>query len=182
MKQLKKFIIAIFSLGIIVFAFYFFYQKSISNNLNQRNKSVTEAWNNFNSDLAARDRLLITLTSENDSLKYWLRNSNLERNKKENNLYLVFYEYKINEYVMTHFPNQNQISNLSVQLNNDVSKYNSLTQEYNVYISTFPIFLIAKNRSYHRAKYFEIKYGRTNEDPIQKSKEMPEWAKGVDTF
>jgi len=182
MRLLKKLTILILTLTVILFVLVYFYQKSVSDNLNQSNKNLTEAWNSFSSDLVTRDNLLTGLTSTNfDSLKYWLQRSIAERNKKENNLDLVFYEYKINKIVMDNFRNQKQVADLSIKLNSDISKYNSLTQEYNKYISIFPNFIIAKRHNYQRAKYFTIKYGKVNEDPVKKSEEIPEWAKGVDT-
>jgi hypothetical protein len=52
---------------------------------------------------------------------------------------------------------------------------------YNKYISIFPHFVIAKRYGYKKKKHFTIKYGVNNDDPIIKSKELPEWAIGVDT-
>ena len=160
---------------------FYFYQKSVSNRLDQKNKNVTELWNDFKADLKTRDSLLSVSISTCDSLKYWLQNSIHERETKENNPDLVFYEYKVNEIIMTHFPNQKQVLDFNIKLNNDISKYNSMTREYNEYISIFPNFVVAKNHNYNRAKYFDITYGNINKDPTQKSKELPEWAKGIDT-
>ncbi|MEP6464922.1 MAG: LemA family protein [Parafilimonas sp.] len=181
MRLFKTLIILILSFAIIIFVAFYFFQRSISDNLKQKNKDVAEQWSNFNSDLMTRDSLLASLISNSDSLKYWLQNSIRERNKKENNLDLLFYEYKVNEFVLTHFANQKQVSGFNNELNNDISKYNSITEEYNKYISVFPNFIVAKNHNYKRAKFFDISYGRINRDPVQKSKELPEWAKGVDT-
>jgi hypothetical protein len=110
-----------------------------------------------------------------------LQNSVHERKTKENNADLVFYEYKVNEFIMTHFPDRRQVLDLNNKLNSDISKYNSETGEYNKYISIFPNFIIARKHNYHKAKYFDITYGNINKDPIQESKELPEWAKGIDT-
>jgi hypothetical protein len=181
MRLLRKLTALILTLTVIIFVPIYFYQKSVFDNLSQKNINLTEAWRSFNSNLATRDNLLTGLTSTNfDSLKHWLQKSIRERSKKQNNLDLVFYEYKINKIVMDSFPNQKQVADLNIKLNNDISKYNSLTQEYNEYVSIFPNFIVAKHH-YQRAKYFTINYGETNEDPINKSKELPEWAKGVDT-
>lgn len=181
MRLLKFWTILIFTFAIILFIAFYFFQKSVSNSLDNKNKNVTELWNNFKSDLTTRDSILAVLISNNDSLNYWLQNSIHERSKKENNLDLVFYEYKINEFAMAHFSHQKQIIDFDIKLNNDISKYNSKTREYNKYISIFPNFIVAKNHNYYNAKYFDITYGSINKDPMQKSKELPEWAKGVDT-
>ena len=182
MRIFKNLTIIFASFFVLAFAVIYLFQKNISDSLKEKKQSVTQSWNNFNSDLLIRDSLLISFASTNlDSLKFFVQKSNLERNKKENDLDLIFYEYKINEYILAHFPNQKQISDLNSKLNSDISKYNFLTKELNVYISTFPNFIVAKRHSYNKAKYFTIDYGKVNEDPIQKAKELPEWAKGVDT-
>ena len=183
MRLLKKLIISILILTVIVFLSFYFYQKSVSDNLNLKKTNLTKVWSSYTSNLAIRDNLLTGLTPTNfDSLKYWLQKSVFERLKKENNLDLVFYEYKINEILLESFPNHKSIVDLNLKLNSDIFNYNSLTQEYNKYISIFPNFIIAKKHNYHKAKYFTIKYGEENEDPISKAKKLPEWAKGVDTL
>ncbi len=182
MRLLKILTILILSLLVIIFTAVYFFQKNISDNLEEKNENVTASWNRFSSNLLTRDSLITSLTSTNiDSLKYFVEKSRLERNKKENDLDLIFYEYKINEHIMAFLTDQKQIKELNSKLNNDLSQYNSVTLDYNEYFSIFPNFMIAKRHHYVRAKYFTIKYGQTNVDPIEKSKEMPEWAKGVDT-
>lgn len=181
MRLFKSFTILILSFAIIIVIAFYFYQKSVWNSLDQKNKHVTQLWNNFKSDLKTRDSLLVVSISDRDSLKYWLQNSVHERKTKENNADLVFYEYKVNEFIMTHFPDRRQVLDLNNKLNSDISKYNSETGEYNKYISIFPNFIIARKHNYHKAKYFDITYGNINKDPIQESKELPEWAKGIDT-
>lgn len=183
MQLLKKLVISILILTVLLFVAFNFYQRSISDNLKLKKSNFTEVWSSYTRNLAIRDDLLITLTSINfDSLKYWLQKSILERHKKENNLDLVFYEYKINEIIIDSFPNHKQIAELNLKLNNDIFNYNSKSQEYNKYISTFPNFIIARKYNYHKAKYFTINYGEANEDPKSKAKELPEWAKGMDTL
>lgn len=182
MRIIKNLSIGFASLFAVVFVTIYFFQKNISDSLKEKKHAVTKSWNNFNSDLLTRDSLLNSFISTSfDSLKYFMQKSILERGRKENDLDLAFYEYKINEYILTHFPNQRQITELNSKLNRDILEYNSLTKEYNVYISIFPNFIVAKRNNYKKAKYFTVDYGKVNEDPIKKSKELPEWAKGVDT-
>ena len=182
MRALKKLIIVILSFTLVAFIVIYFYQKNVSDNLNQNNANLAKAWSDFCSNLASRDSLLAGLTSTNfDSLKYWIQKSILERGKKENSLELEFYEYKINKIIMDSFPNQKQIIDLNMTLNSEAAKYNSSTQDHNEYISIFPNFIISKRHNFTRAEYFIIKYGTVNEDPINKANEIPEWAKGVDT-
>ena len=42
--------------------------------------------------------------------------------------------------------------------------------------------LIAKKNGFTRKKFFSVRYGVENNDPIIKSKELPEWAKYKDTL
>lgn len=67
-------------------------------------------------------------------------------------------------------------------MNAIIDEYNDRTLDYNKYISIFPNFVFAKKNGFIKKKYFTIKYGIENEDPILKSKELPEWAKGIDTL
>lgn len=69
----------------------------------------------------------------------------------------------------------------NAKLNQLAEKYNDSVLFYNKYVSTFPNFLIAKWSGFKKKKYFSIKYGIQNEDPIFKSKQIPKWAVGVDT-
>jgi len=180
-RQLKAFAIPILSVAIITFILIFSYQRSISDNLGQQQKHVMDLWNTFKSDLTTRDSLLTDLTSRPDSLNYWLTKSIQERRKEENDLDLTFYEYKINELLITHASSQKQILKFNTTLNNDISKYNAMTLEYDKDFSSFPNFIVAKRHNFHRIKYFEIIYGNENKDPIERSKALPEWAKGIDT-
>ncbi len=176
----KIIVFALFS--IVIFLLIYFFKSSRADSLKEKERSVEVAWNAFNSDLSFRDSLLNSFSMiKFDSLKYFQQRSILERAKNEGNLNLEFYEYKINNYILAHFPNQKNLSELDYKLNKDLSNYNARAKEYNVYISMFLNFIIAKRLQYHKAKYFTIKYGETNEDPIIKSKELPEWARGVDT-
>jgi hypothetical protein len=157
-------------------------KRSKADILKEKAQTVKVAWNAFSSDLIIRDSLMKPFVSTKvDSLKYFEQQSMFERAKNESNLDLEYFEFKINNYLLANFPNEKVLIKLYDKLNNDLANYNAQTKEYNVYISTFPNFIVAKRLHYHKAKYFLIKYGGTNEDPILKSKELPDWAKGVDT-
>lgn len=179
MRQFKTFWTPIISFLIIISILVYLYQTNVSAQLNQQHKKVNELWDKFKFDLSIRDSLLTKLTT--DSINYWIRNSIAERNKEENNLNFTYYEYKINELVMAHFQNKKQILEFNIRLNNDLSKYNAMVVQYDRNISIFPNFIIAKENGYYREKHFEIVYGNENKNPIETSKELPEWAKGIDT-
>lgn len=102
---------------------------------------------------------------------------------KNNFQRIVFNEYELNKFIMKHFPeSDSSILILSSSLNNLVTIYNSDVREFNFYYSIFPNFFFAKKMNLKREKYFDIEYGKENEDPIVKSKKFPEWAKNVDTI
>jgi hypothetical protein len=65
-------------------------------------------------------------------------------------------------------------------MNKCVKKYNSVVKEFNLYYSTFPVFLIAKSAGLRRQTYFELTYGAPNVDPIAKKNEIPEWQKRIE--
>ena len=182
MRFFKNVIIVVASLLLISFLLMYFLKISKEDSLKGKERSVKVAWIAFSSDLTIRDSLMKSFApTKFDGLKYFEQQSMYQRAKNESNLDLEYFEYKINNYLLANFPNQKILIRLYDKLNNDLATYNAQTKEYNVYISDFPNFIIAKRLHYHKAKYFTIKYGGTNKDPIIKSKELPDWAKGVDT-
>jgi hypothetical protein len=74
-----------------------------------------------------------------------------------------------------------QLANNDQMIDEIIDDYNARTLDYNKYISIFPNFYFAKENRIVKAKYFTIKYGYKNDDPVIKSKELPEWAEGIDT-
>jgi hypothetical protein len=168
------------SFFLIAFLLFFFLKKGKEDSLKGKRQNVKMAWNAFRSDLTIRDSLTMFFATKFDSLKYFVQQSKLQRDKDESNLNLEYDEYKIN-YLLANFSDQKSLLGLYNKLNNDLEKYNSETKDYNDYISMFPNFIVAKTLDYKKAKYFTIKYGAINDDPISKSKELPEWVNGVDT-
>jgi len=185
MKKLETyllyFIISIFLLGSVGI---YFLQKSISSKLESKNKDVINSWKIFNDKLAERDLLLSSLSlAKSDSLICLMNKSRSVRINKNNSSDVVISEYQLNKFMMKRFPEPDKsILDLINSLNTLSINYNSVAKDYNVYFSTFPNFLIAKKNKLKRAFYFDIEYGKENEDPVKKSKELPEWAKNVDTI
>ena len=184
MKQILKYIfllsISIFLLGFIAI---YFLKKSISHNLELKKSIVENSWRIFNDKLNERDKVFSSLSLNNpDSLEYLINKSISQRVNKDNSVEIVFNEYKLNEFIMRqNLSSNNSISTINNSLNNLKTKYTSAVQDYNIYISTFPNFIIAKREGYTKSKRFDFVYGQDNADPIKKSKELPEWAKNVDT-
>jgi hypothetical protein len=55
-------------------------------------------------------------------------------------------------------------------INSTIDDYINNSLDYNQYTSIFPHFFYAKKNGFIKAKYFTIKYGVKNEDPLTKSK------------
>jgi len=179
-KFLIKFIVTILVIGLIVF---YFVQKNTLNNLEERKNNVTSLWEKFDKKLNDRDKLILSVSTTNsDSLKYFIDKSKLGRQNKVKLLEFEFNEYKLNKFLMSKCPDlEKKTIVLYQELNEMTTVYNSLVKDFNVNYSIFPNFIFAKRRGLKRFKYLTIEYGKENQDPIEKSKEVPEWAKNVDT-
>jgi hypothetical protein len=175
-----KFIATIIVIGLLTF---YFVQRTTLKNLEERKNNVTSLWEKFDSKLNNRDKLILSLNLKNtDSLKYLIDKSKLGRKNKVKLLEFEFNEYKLNKFVLNNQPNKGtETESLYQELNEITTEYNSIVKDFNVYYSTFPNFIFAKRNGYKREKFLTIEYGKENQDPIEKSKEIPEWAKNVDT-
>ena len=179
-KFFIKFIVTILVVGLIVF---YFVQKNTLNNLEERKKNVTNLWEKFDKKLNDRDKLILSVSTTNsDSLKYFIDKSKLGRQNKVKLLEFEFNEYKLNNFLMNKCPVlKKETISLYQELNKITTEYNSSVKDYNVYYSTFPTFIFAKRKGFKTDKYLTIVYGEKNQNPIEKSKELPEWTKNVDT-
>ena len=182
MKIIKFFIKLIVTILVIGFIGFSFVQKETLNNLKERKKKVTSLRENFDQKLNDRDKLILSISSTNsDSLRYLIEKSKLVR-KNNNLLEIEFNEYKLNNFLMNKCPVlKKETISLYQELNKITTEYNSSVKDYNVYYSTFPTFIFAKRKGFKTDKYLTIVYGEKNQNPIEKSKELPEWTKNVDT-
>jgi len=185
MRKFGKYILVIL-LSIFLLGFISFYglKYSISKNLETKSLAVKNSWQTFNNKLSERDSLLVAkYSTASDSLKYLLNKSRNERLNKKNSLDIGFNEYQVNKFVMNQLQESDtNILDLNSGLNTLIIHYNSMVQDYNFYYSMFPNFFFAKKMKLKKEKYFEIEYGKENEDPIVKSRKFPEWAENVDTI
>lgn len=151
----------------------YFVQKGISKNLEISNKEVTDTWKIFDAKLAERDKLFTSKDLPvSDSLYYLINKSRLERKDKVNSLEIQLYEYKLNKYILSKGLRPNvETSYLYEELNKIITEYNTSVKYYNVYSSTFPNSIVAKRKGMKRAVYFNLAYGKENQDPVEKSKE-----------
>ena len=183
MKIIKFIITLLVTILIVGFiGFYFIRQNSLSN-LEEKKNNVTVCWKEFDKKLNERDKLLLALGLTNtDSLKFYIEQSGIERKQKSKTLEIEFKEYKLNDFLMRNGQDKiNVTDSLFRELNNIRTEYNSYVQDFNLYYTIFPNIIFARQKGYEREKYFGIEYGKENQNPIEKSKEIPEWAQKVDT-
>lgn len=177
-KFIIRLLLSILIVGLI--GFYFIRQNSLSN-LEEKKKNVTDCWKKFEFKLNERDKVLLASELTNtDSLKFFISQSRIERKHKSNTLEIEFNEYKLNDFLLRQ-DKINVTDSLFRELNNIRTEYNFYVQDFNLYYTMFPNIIFAKQKAYKTEKYFSIEYGKENENPIEKSKEIPEWAQKVDT-
>ena len=207
MKSFLKylFIITIVIIAIIA-SFFYFYKSTVINNLTEKNKTVTSIWSELYENSNNRIKLLKTLTIDLkdkdvafDSLKIAVDNNYRNRGlyKDECSLNFVKQEYDLDKVYLKIFIKYStdsilknskeyellkQVNYRDNKINDIIEDYNNATLDYNKYISIFPNFIFAKRNGFSKKKYFTIKFGKENEDPIVKSKKLPEWAKDKDTL
>ena len=202
-KYLLIFVVVFF---ILFLSFFYFYKANVINNLEVKKRIVDSKWSELFENSSMRINLLITIVSTAkskgivfDSLNIITENNFTRRHlyKYECSLDFAKQEFDLNKEYMKYSAKhkndsvlkQNEKFNLITQLKiNDekinliIDDYNNRALDYNKYISIFPNFFFAKKNGFTKKKYFTIKYGIENKDPILKSKELPEWAKDIDTL
>jgi hypothetical protein len=183
MKIIKFFITFILTILIVGLFVFYIVQKSTLNNFEEKKNNITTLWKKFSQELNDRDKILLSYNLTNsDSLKFFIEQSRTERKSKTRILEFEFYEYKLNNFLLKNRPDKmNLTDSLFRELNETSTEYNSLIEDYNIYYTIFPNIIFAKQKGYKREKFLTIEYGKENQDPIEKSKEIPEWAKNVDT-
>ena len=183
MKIIKFIITLLVTILIVGFiGFYFIRQNSLSN-LEEKKNNVTVCWKVFDTKLNERDRILLKLSSTNsDSLKYYIEQSRIERKNKSKTLEIEFKEYKLNDFLLRNCQDKKNVTDsLFRELNNIRTEYNSYVQDFNLYYTMFPNIIFARQKDYKREKYFGVEFGVKNQNPIEKSEEIPEWAQKVGT-
>ncbi len=179
-KAIIRSLLTILVVGLI--GFYFIRQNSLSKKKKKKN-NVTVCWKEFDRKLNERDKLLLALGLTNtDSLKFYIEQSGIERKQKSKTLEIEFKEYKLNDFLLRNCQDKiNVTDSLFRELNNIRTEYNSYVQDFNLYYTLFPNIIFARQKGYKREEFFSIEFGVENQNPIEKSKEIPEWAQNVDT-
>ncbi|MDN3673312.1 LemA family protein [Flavobacterium branchiarum] len=205
-KTYKYSLIVVIGTAIVIYFIINLHRNTVVNNLIDKNKTVTSMWSELYMNSNIRLKLIDTLIRDNkikskvlDSLKIALKDIKQIENlyKKESSIEFVKKQYDLNkiyinvlkEYSNDSILKQNQSDKVLTKLeeadsksNVLIDKYNDSALDYNKYISIFPNFYFAKSNGFHKRKYFTIKYGSENEDPIIESKRLPSWAKDQDTI
>lgn len=111
-----------------------------------------------------------------------------QRFRNECDLAYVKLEHDVNEAFVNLSPYLSGVNKSAVDIlqsdnaviNNMREQYNNSVERYNKYVTIFPNFFYAKKKGFKRLRYFAIKYGESNVDPIVQASEKPEWMKKVD--
>jgi len=204
-KFFKPYLIAILLFSILSVTILSIYRASVINNLENKKRIVDSSWLNIFINCSKRIVLLENLNSivKSKNINVGDLNILMSKYRKYQNIYksqctldFVKLEYDLNNAYLKikdalkndticKSTRNNPLYDLEIndeKANFAIEKYNNQVLNYNKYISIFPNFIFAKNHGYVKRKYFNIKYGLKNDDPVIKSKESPDWAKGMDTL
>lgn len=204
-KTFKYWLIAILFCSVLSISIFNLHRSSVIDSFESKTRILDSSWSkifaNSNERIVLLQSIVSKLENKNiivDSLAILIEKYRKYENlyKKECTLDFVKLEFDLNKVyleIMLHFKNdtlfEKNVKNalMQLQLNNkeaniEIDNYNNLTLRYNKYLSVFPNFIFAKKYGYSKRKYFIIKYGIENKDPIAKNKELPEWAKDIDTL
>lgn len=194
----KRHIVILLILIVVFGLFLYIFFMSIQSNFVKQENDINVHWTELFTSTTEKNLLLqnflsgekVDIEDVKNINKIIFENINQrELYKKHCQLDYIYLEYKLNESLLNlkksdafDFIEKNMsISKIDSMLNQKIDKYNNLAQNFNEYYTLFPNILVAKYLGLTKKKYFTIKYGENNDDPIIKSKEVPEWAKDVDT-
>ncbi len=202
MKSLLLAIKVILVIAVIAIGLVFLTKVRVKANLNTKLKLVEAEWdtlahiqNQNQFSICKMLQLFPKLAESNDSIGFLFDQCHTKINLSNCNDTIIANQFRLNESFLVL---KRQISDsISVQrtitdsilsgiekniwyLNKSVKKYNSVVKEFNLYYSTFPVFLIAKSVGLKRQPYFELTYGQPNIDPIAKRNEIPEWQRKIE--
>jgi hypothetical protein len=190
MKLIKTILITTLSallLFIVILLICFF---SIKSNLKKLDNEVRVQWEVlFNLSTKKNKVLQVYYLKHNKEIDELLIHNLKNRQKYKNycQLKYIHMEYLLNKSLINErsgsFDKNNNtfILEMDSLLNESVDKYNNSCLEFNQYYTIFPNVIVGRYLDLKRKKFFTIKYGAINDDPIKKSKEIPEWAVGIDT-
>ena len=197
MKILKVFLSILFWLVIFFSVLLFIYSLSIKSNMKRLNNEANIKWEELFNLTTQKNKILknyylmnVYKPNKEQILLIETLNNNLkERIKYKNHCQVEFtyMEYALNKLIVNNKMKivdkkyDEMINKVNFELNEEIKLYNNAVLNFNEYYTLFPNVLIAKHLGLKRKKFFNIKYGVSNDDPIEKEKELPQWALGVDT-
>lgn len=190
-KAFKYLLVLILIVVIVISSIFFLYKDTVISNLTEKEDVVRKDWTELFDKTGKRIQLLkdknfygdVNFTELNKAIELNAKNRTTYEN--ENSLLFLKLEFDVNK-AFVDLQNENKfiesknldnlISN-GYEINMIVNRYNQNVKDYNKYLSTFPNFIFAKGHNFKRKIFFNLKYGKVDEDPIIKSREIPEWAK-----
>lgn len=182
---------------------YFIFKTITVNNLEDKLLLLNKSWIEvvkFQNENVQLLKVLMNNTEEQtlylDSLKTKLFEIRTQiKSYEECNSNLVYDQYLLNKYMLPLLNNYSRndslvdIENIEdikrikvviTCLNKNIEEYNQNVMDYNSYRSTFPIFLIARQKGFEYKNFFEIRYGIENKDPKEILKERREWQRKIE--
>lgn len=198
MKKNLKIIVCILIAFFIIFLFFVLYQKKIENNLRKKEILVVNEWRSLYNNIEERNIFLNSLCQNfmNNKIMEPLC-LELNKNKDEREIYqdacdltFVKLEYDLNKKYLIY--KDEYLKNISLQdssinlilsnidiknieLNRIANNYNDYTINYHKYMLGFPNIWIAKTKGFYRKKFFTIKFGIENEDPMEREDRIQKW-------
>lgn len=190
-------LITIISIALVFTLTIFICFLLIRASLIKMDKEVTACWTELYDLTTKKNQFLRNSLRKYDNTKeishfqkMLLDNLNVRKSyKKYCQLDYIYLEYNLNKSLIRikslneSFFKKNEVTITKIDsiVNIKIDVYNNHVQSFNEYYTLFPNIIVAKYLSYSRKAFFTIKYGVDNDDPIVKSKEVPEWARDVDT-
>ncbi len=201
MKRFLQVIVILIAFVAILIGLFFFTKIRIKDKLDSRVNLVKVEWDGLaqlqNQNHSFLRQLIAShpdMNKSNDSLISLLNDFTGQRNLRCNDTILA-QQYELNKSVLalmqqitenndTLVNDEDSISikfdeNLN-ELNRSVKQYNAEVRAFNLYYSTFPVFLFGKFFDIKRQVYFDLTYGIVNPDPIAKKNEIPAWQRKIE--
>ncbi|WP_410221849.1 hypothetical protein [Pedobacter sp.] len=189
-KKVYVLLIIVTAFAIICFSVFYLFKRSILEELEEKNNDIELIWTSLYQKSAKRlfdlDSLSVVngINCNTDSLRLTILKNKKERNIKDvEALWLLEYntnkQYLKIEHCYTEKATlKGKLDSLqydAIELNQIVEKYNIYVKEFNLFYSTFPNFIFAKNGGFKRKKYFYLKFGMDNEALYLEKKKIEKW-------
>lgn len=189
-KNVYVLLIIISVFVIICFSAFYLFKRNTLKQLEEKNNTIELIWASLYQKSTKRlfdlDDLSVVngINCNTDSLRLTILKNKKERNIKDvEALWLL--EYNTNKQYLkiehcyiekaTLKAKLDSLQDNAAELNQIVEKYNIYVKEFNLFYSTFPNFIFAKNGGFKRKKYFDLKFGMDNEALYLEKKKIERW-------